>query len=419
MILNTLVFHTVLIPLFASRVCATMFWVAMWAFFQQQGYFDFFFAWSGLEVNLFLEYPTWLVKWPTLVVLGILTFAEYKLENSLAWTQTIGSQDGPIKSIAHLFFSQWVFVKLSITSTAVLALQAGFDTSLLWVVPAALLTWVLAQFRRSGYRLLTEMDEEDDLGIRKLLTQAEDAGIAITAFFLIFLPILALLIGLATIVFLALVRMYVSYREQQIKVPCPHCNHDNHPAAPHCSSCSHTLEDVSGISLFNQPTDKPITDQVQHKLRLLVRRRCPHCATQLKKPKVHQACPSCGQKTFESLEHAKQLDEYLYWLFPKTLLVVSILGFFPLIGLIPGMIYYRLTLIAGYRGYLSRTQGCMMRYVARIITIVLVALQSIPILGAFSLPLLCFLHTAIYRAAYHKELNRVFLDPSEAPTMNL
>jgi len=390
-----------------------MFWIALWAYAQDQGYLEMMVSWSGLELHFFLEYPSWLVKWPTLLVLAVLAIAENILENEPAWIETVGSQDGPIKSLAHMFFSQWVLVKLTVASSALLTIHAGFDYRLIWLVPIALATWVFALFRRRAFQFLVEMDEEDDLGLRKLLLQTEDVGIALSTLFMFILPLFALILGLVAMGFLLLLRMYVIYREQQIKVPCTACKKDIHPCAPNCGHCNFPQEDVVGISLFNLPTDMSVSDPIQHKLRLLLRRRCPNCATRLPKACVSQACPTCGTQTFHSLEQAQQLDEYLYWLFPKTLLNVFLFGLIPVVGLIPGIIYYRLNLISGYRNYLPRLHGCFARYVAKVLSLFLVALQGIPVLGALSLASLCFLQTAIYRSAFRAALRKEWKLPSE------
>jgi len=409
-VLNALVFHSVLIPLFATRIFATMFWVSVWAYCQQHGYFDFFFNISGLEFRLFLEYPEWLTKWPTVLGLGLLSLAEWRLENSTTWIKLIESFDGPLKGLFHIFFSQWVFVKATVATTTALFVGASFGLGTLWAIPPAIAIWILATFRRRGLSLLTDMDEGDDLGLRKLLTQVEEIGIASTAFFLIVLPIIALALSLTAIGILVLIRVYVAYREQQIQVPCSECHADNHPSALECKQCRTPFDEPVGISLFNQPTDRLVTDLVQHRLHLLCRKRCPNCATQLPKLTIRQSCPGCQTDIFSSIEQAQQLDHYLYWKFPKVLLVVALLGFIPLLGLIPGIMYYRLNLIAGYRGYLPRTSGCFVRVLERFSFFILVITQGIPVLGAISLPLLCFLHTAIYRTSFRRETAKAFGD---------
>lgn len=384
-----------------------MFWVSLWAYFQQHGYFNFFFNISGLEFRVFLEYPEWLTAWPTLLTLGLLSLAEWRLENSSTWIKLVESFDGPIKGLFQIFFSQWVLVKATVTA-ALLITSAGFGMDALWAIPPALAIWVLADFRRRGFSLLTEMDEGDDLGLRKLLTQVEEIGIAATAFFLAVVPLVALALSLSAIGILVLIRIYVAYREQQIQVPCPQCNTLNHPCALECKQCGHAFEEPAGISLFNQPTDKLVTDLVQHRLHLLCRKRCPQCATQLPKLAIRQPCPGCQTETFSTIEQAQQLDHYLYWKFPKVLLVVSLFGFIPLLGLIPGIMIYRLNLIAGYRGYLPHTRGCFVRVLERCSFLILVMMQGIPIVGAISLPMLCFLHTAIYRTGFRQECARAF-----------
>jgi hypothetical protein len=82
---------------------------------------------------------------------------------------------------------------------------------------------------------------------------------------------------------------------------------------------------------------------------------------------------------------------------PRTLLICLGLGAIPLLGVIPGVVYYRLNLVAGLRGYVPPLRGCASRWLVRGLHVLVVALQPIPLVGALTLPLLCWSTYAIYR----------------------
>ena len=81
---------------------------------------------------------------------------------------------------------------------------------------------------------------------------------------------------------------------------------------------------------------------------------------------------------------------------PKTLLVCLLLGAIPVLGVIPGVAYYRLNLVAGLRGYIPPLRGCTTKWVVRLIHFGVIALQPIPLVGAVVLPFMCWSTYAIY-----------------------
>jgi hypothetical protein len=82
---------------------------------------------------------------------------------------------------------------------------------------------------------------------------------------------------------------------------------------------------------------------------------------------------------------------------PRTLLVSLALGAVPLLGVVPGVIYYRLNLVSGLRGYIPPLRGCTTKWLVRLMHFGVIALQPIPIVGALVLPLMCWSTYAIYR----------------------
>ena len=74
----------------------------------------------------------------------------------------------------------------------------------------------------------------------------------------------------------------------------------------------------------------------------------------------------------------------------------------PLLGLIPGIVYYRLSLLGGLRRYLPTGASIVTRWTVRLLNLVLIALQWIPFVGAAMLPLLCITNFALYRRALRR-----------------
>ena len=84
---------------------------------------------------------------------------------------------------------------------------------------------------------------------------------------------------------------------------------------------------------------------------------------------------------------------------PRTLLICLGLSSIPVLGVVPGVVYYRLSVVSGLRGYIPPLRGCMTRVTVRIINWGIIALQPIPILGALVVPIMCLASYWIYRRA--------------------
>jgi hypothetical protein len=145
-----------------------------------------------------------------------------------------------------------------------------------------------------------------------------------------------------------------------------------------------------------------------HQLHLISKKRCPVCATRLEKKAISQPCPACGRDTFAS---APAVDEYLAMMrqrLPLTTAITFGFGFIPLVGLVPAIVYYRLSLIAGLRAYVPRSIGCLARYGVRLLNMGLIALQAIPFLGMVALPLMVLSNYFIYERILVRERDLAF-----------
>jgi hypothetical protein len=151
--------------------------------------------------------------------------------------------------------------------------------------------------------------------------------------------------------------------------------------------------------VFGTPKAVPAPDLRQHRFQLIARKRCPVCATRLKKRAVRQPCPTCATVTFASQAEFEAYLAALQEKLPKTLLVSLTLSAIPVVGVVPGVVYYRLAIVSGLRGYVPPLRGCLARVMIRVIHFGLIAFQPIPILGALIVPLMCLSTYTIYRSS--------------------
>ena len=155
-------------------------------------------------------------------------------------------------------------------------------------------------------------------------------------------------------------------------------------------------------------------DLREHRQNLVARKRCGTCGERFPERRIDQECTTCGSAPFSS---GADLDRYLARLqasLPKTLAVLLVLSFVPLLGLIPGVIYYRCSLIASLRCYLPRSSSILMRWTVRVINLVLILLQPVPLLGMITLPLMCLTNFLVYRSALQRQ-GRLRLPPAPQP----
>ena len=187
------------------------------------------------------------------------------------------------------------------------------------------------------------------------------------------------------------------------------------PHATRCHACKREVDAPRAVGVFGQPKERPTDDRARHAFDLVARKRCPACATRLEKFAVQQACPTCAKVTFESQAEFERYLDVLAARLPRTLLVSLGLGAIPLLGVVPGVIYYRLNLVAGLRGYVPPLRGFATRWAVRLMHFVVIVLQPIPLVGALVLPLLCLSTYLIYRRSLASRA-RLELAPRPSPT---
>lgn len=412
------------------------------------------FAPAGVEMLSYgnLSSTPWLLSETVLIILGLLALLEFGATQSndlrFWYNQTLWLvQPGSAFVVNYSFagsevtlFLEFLASLLPAAPVAVAALGSEFAVggpsaaaqwgelfgwlgqalTFLWAASLAAITWLLGRLRAGVVEIVNELDEDNDFGLQTMMNWAETGWTTAGVIVLFILPSLALLMAGLTVATLFLIRKYFEHRERRTYTPCTRCAAPTHPSAPFCPSCKLAREQVRQVGLFGQGRDQLVADPTAHRVQLISRKRCPFCASRLKVRALQQACERCGTVTFAIIDEANFFLRALDARFGQTVLISFVLGCIPLIGLVPAMIYYRLSLISGLRSYLPRSVGCLTRWGVRLINIVLVVWQVVPGLGALAMPLMCAINFWIYRqvfssAAQGMVRTSVTLQPSRCP----
>ena len=87
----------------------------------------------------------------------------------------------------------------------------------------------------------------------------------------------------------------------------------------------------------------------------------------------------------------------------KTFLVITLLEIVPVLGLIAGVIYYRLRLVAPFLRYLTFGQSFPTKWLLRVVLLVII-LHQVSFGGIVEVPLMALLNLLFYRSALTKAL---------------
>lgn len=340
--------------------------------------------------------PAWFTHDATLAVLAGLAVLEVAATKSQDARRLLDQIDAYAKAAASLAVSLMILSPED--ASLVPVAEAGMGTVTLALIPAAL-TFGIARARGRFFSFLGDADDADDLGVQRLLLWAEDAWVFFGLTFAVFFPLLALVVFFLTIAALAVLTRGVRWMDASKREACALCDHMLHATAPHCPSCRAAVQAPAKVGVFGQARSSRTRDRDGHALDLVSRKRCPYCGERLTGHGTSLTCSACGTVTFSG---PADLDRYLAHLdrqLPRTVAICFAFSAVPLLGIVPGIIYYRLSLVSGLIRYVPPTTGCATRWIVRLVNLLLICLQPVPILGAFLLPLMCVGNYAIYRKA--------------------
>lgn len=400
-----------LVPYFTSRVVVPLF--ATVAVARLGPEWDALARAAGMD--LLAEAPAWSTSNAALWILGSLALLEVVSQKLPDLREILSLGDAEVKGLVVMGLCVALATGIPSASppeTTDAALSAaGLGVGVSWVHAWALLlggtTWFLASIRRRFYSFLSEIDEDDDLGLQRLLSWAEDGIGFIGVLVAVLLPAVALSVTALTIAGLFLLRWWFAHREEGQRVPCETCGEAMVPCGLHCPECGAGKRQPSEVGLLGTLRKEAATDLPRHVLRLRAAKRCHRCGERLRERRLDQRCARCSAPAFDS---PVDIEEYLGHVeqnLPRTLLILLGVGAVPVLGLVPGIIYYRLTLISALRCYLPRSARFTGRWLARGINLMLLCFQPVPVLGALVLPLMALTNYGIYRRSIRRQATAV------------
>jgi len=384
------------IGVFASRAFLPAFVTALLIRFGPQVQW---LAKSGLLPQI-RDAPTWFTSDVALVALGLLAALELAAERSSEARVYLDAVHGYLKAgMATLTY----LGVLSATERAVVG-RVIQEAGLLDSLPSlAVGAGTLLAGKARGMLLgpLVEADEDDDLGLQGLIRWVEDLWAGLGPVALIVFPVLtAIAFGIAIAGLVAIERL-VEARGERAKVPCARCGQPIHASAPACHHCGAPAEAPRAVGLLGRP--KPTAaDLATLPFELVAVKRCPACATRFGLRVVRQECRACGHRLMDDPKFARDYIALIDRRVPMACAFCLVVGLVPVVGVIPGVIYSRLAIVAPFRRYIPPGPGFLLRWGVRLAVVFLVALQWIPVAGALAVPALAFITYVAHRAAYRK-----------------
>lgn len=363
------------------------------------------------------DVPTWFTHDITLIVLGILAALEVVATKSAEARELLNDIDGYLKTGSAFVTTLTVAGIISASDAEVIKpiiawvepAQAGVGGSAVGIVTAcvaAMGVWFACVARSRLLGVFIEADPDDDTMLMGLLSWAEDLWALLGTLLLFLFPLVMLGITALLLTTLWLLQWRAKRAEERSKTPCPGCAEPMYGCATYCPSCGEANPHPRAISWLGRTRETPAPDPAIHPQLLVQKQRCPRCAAHLKSRCARQQCPACPHELFKD---PADIQRYLAVLDGRLWGVVAIAGLLsmiPVVGLIPGVILYRVKLIAPLRRYTGMTRTIPMRWGLRLLFFVIVWLQLVPGFGALAVPIMALVSYAAYRGMFLRQLER-------------
>jgi hypothetical protein len=347
------------------------------------------------------DVPTWFTSDTSLIILGVLTALELFAERNPEAKAFLDEIHDYLKTgMAALTF-------LGVLGASDRALVGGVvgESGPVRYLPALAVgagTFLSSKARAWVVGPLEEADEDDDLGLQGVLRWVEDLWGALGPGALILLPLLTLAVFAVALLLLVLAGRHVESWEQATKVPCTTCGRMIHASATACPHCKASHTEPKSVGLLGGPKAET-ADPATHPYRLVAVKRCPVCASRLERRTVQQTCEACGSTVMDDPRFAERYIAFIDRRVPLVCVICFVLGLIPVLGVVPAVILYRLEIVAPFRRYIPPGRNFLLRWGIRLVSLVLVAFQWVPLLGGLLLPAVALLNYGSYRNAF-KEL---------------
>lgn len=344
--------------------------------------------------------PTWFTSDTALIALGLLSALELLAERVPEARIPLEAVHDWLKvGMAALTFAG----VLDATDLLVISGVLGEAGPLGYLPALAVGAGTLATSKGRGaiVRPLAEADEDDDLGLQGLLRWVEDLWAGLGPLALILLPMATVAaLGIAVSLLLVVERR-IDAAGDASRVACSNCGRPMLAAALACPHCKAPNEEPRAVGLLGRTLDRP-ADPARHPYLLVSAKRCPVCASRFGRRAVRQECEACGHPLMEDERFARSYIGSIDRRVPLACAACFLMGLVPVLGVIPGVITYRLAIVAPFRRYIPPGQGLALRWGVRLLVLALVAFQWVPVAGGFAVPAMALIHYGSYRGVYRR-----------------
>ena len=386
-----------LAPSWSTKPASTLFVISLLVSFNQLSTPGWLFGWTPALILLVMALTEWQVG-KDMMVMDLLESFMPLVKGVLAVVITLSLLDANTAQVLEYLRSDdpgFLFSLLETAAKWVYGLVTGVAT------------WYITIYRDSYKQFFGDFDEDNDVGLLSLYGWAELFFAVGNGVLAIFFPVVAIGLFLLTAVSLRLLRRYLEKQETKKKRLCANgCGTDIFGSALVCPTCDHPNPAPLRVGLLGQTTNQPVKNKGDHHWQLLAQKRCPRCATHFYGRTMHQVCTACGQNVLDSPAAVKAYVQHFDGKLWSTMALCAAMGFVPFVGIVAGVVTYRLRLVSPMRRYVPVMQGCLGRWTVRLINLFLVSLQAIPFAGLLILPLMCFFNFQIYRSLMMRSQSR-------------
>jgi len=398
--LATLIYGTGSVGPFASRAFVPAFITAMMMRFTPE-YISWF---SDDMAGTAADAPSWFTSDISLIIFGLLAACEIAATKSPDLRAVYQELDKYVKPILAVITYMGVVATHNVGFVEQVTQQAGMSDTLPALIVGVGTFW-LGTLRGGLLGLFLDADEDDDIGAQGLFSWAEDIWGSFGIILLLVFPIVMLvLLGFVAGV-LVLLQRRAHAKEEQSRIDCAHCGEKIYGTAVQCFACQTPNAQPRSLSFMGRSLEEPTADTAGHPYKLVEKKRCPVCATRFEKRATHQTCGACGHELFKDDEFARAYLTRSDARLPVVLIISALFSLIPVIGLIPGIIYYRMTLIAPLRRYIPRTRTFMLRWGIRILFFFLIMFQWVPVAGGLVVPIMAMVNYTAYRSTFKAMLD--------------
>ena len=343
--------------------------------------------------------PNWFTHDVTLLVLGFLSAMEIAATKNPEAREALRDAHKYLKTGMSVLTYIGVLGAADIGFVEGIVRRAGFGE---YAFAAALGagTFLLSDARGAIAADAAAADEGDELGVQGLASWAEDLWSVAGLVLLVLYPV-AMLIVIGIIAgMILLLRRRAERREAKSKVPCSNCGTPIYSSAMACPRCGTAVEAPRAVGWLGRSTEEPSRDLDLHPYRLVEKKRCPVCATRFERRGLPQTCPACGYELMADPAFQREYIHYIDRRVPGVCIVGFLLGLVPILGLIAGVVYYRLVLIAPFRRYIPLGRGFLLRWGVRLVLLALIFMQLVPLVGGLAVPLMALISYGAYRSTF-------------------